>query len=92
MNDRILYIVTYIGLSDNDPDGNGYCEIKAFDTHERAVDTMESMVLAECEEQRDFTPRVERGTDVAIVSWNGGSDSVIIRIHETTVIGLDISN
>ena len=31
-----VYIVSYLGLSDNDEDANGYLELKAFDSREKA--------------------------------------------------------
>lgn len=81
---RKKYVVTYVGLSDSDPDGNGYCEVKiCSERHiaERVAKELEANELDAHDEDID----VKHENGVTVLSWAGGSEKVIISIHEERV-------
>lgn len=83
-----VYVVSYLGLSDNDEDANGYLELKVFDDREKAKAYFDMLVSNEieclCSEQREYT--VHQNEDgLCHFSWSGLSEQVIIKILEETV-------
>lgn len=81
---RKRYVVTYVGLSDSDPDGNGYCEVHVCSERhiaERVAKELEANELDAHDEDID----VKHKNGVTVLSWAGGSEQVIITIHEKLV-------
>lgn len=82
---RMYYVVTYVGLSDSDPDGNGYCEVKICFERHMAERVAKEWADREMEEQKDFAPSMITDKDKRVISWAGGSEKVIIGIHEERI-------
>ena len=83
---RKRYVVTYVGLSDSDPDGNGYCEVKVCSERHIAERVAKEWAQREMDEQKDSAPSMQKSADKFVVSWCSGTERVIIRIHEERVI------
>lgn len=79
-----LFIVTYVGLSD-DEDANGYCEPKPFFSRKKAEDYMRMLRDNELEEQKDYNPIVIEDTPERIVIQWCGYQQLIIRLHEEEI-------
>lgn len=79
-----LFIVTYVGLSD-DEDANGYCEPKPFFSRKKAEDYMRMLRDNELEEQKDYNPTVIEDTPERIVIQWCGYQQLIIRLHEEEI-------
>jgi hypothetical protein len=82
---RWRYVVTYVSLSDSEPDANGYCEAKICSERHIAERVAKEWADTEMEEQKDFAPSMKIDGDKRIISWSGGSEKVIIGIHEERV-------
>lgn len=80
---RKQYVVTYVGLSDSDPDGNGYCEVEVCSERHIAERIAKEWAENEMEEQKGFKPTMEQNGDVRVISWT--ECQVIITIHEKLV-------
>lgn len=80
---RDKYVVTYVALSDNEPDGNGYCEVKICSERNVAERVLKDWLAAEVAEHDDV--HVTNDNDKSIISWAGGAESVIISIHKKRV-------
>lgn len=80
-----VFVLAYVGLS-TDPDGNGYCEIDVFDSHDKAVAKMGQCLINELEEQKDYQPRVEHtGEDEVSIWWCGDNEGVKMKIFRKHV-------
>lgn len=80
-----IFILSYIGLSDSDPDGNGYNEVKAFRNYQDARERMQLYIKSELEqiEEMGYEPNVlEDEEDFYHVTWAQDTEQVIIRIQE----------
>ena len=82
---RKRYVVTYVGLSDGDPDGNGYCEVEVCSERHIAERVAQEWAQQEMDEHKDSAPSMQKSADKFVVSWCAGTESVIIRIHEERV-------
>jgi len=80
---RKRYVVTYVGLTDDDAFGNGYCEVEVCSERHIAERIAKEWEENEMEVQKDSKPTMEQNGDVRVISWAGCQ--VIITIHEKLV-------
>lgn len=83
-----LYIVTYVGLSDNDDEANGYSEVKAYNSLDKAKAKLKRYKNCEINDIKDRGDEYEILTDTDMecrISWGGGSEQVRILIHEVAL-------
>lgn len=89
MAKRKLFLVTYIGLSDSEPDANGYCETFLYVNHFEALAKMNSLAENEMQEH-DSDLSVKTEDNKRVLSWAGGTESVIITVKEIEVEREDV--
>lgn len=80
---RKRYVVTYVGLTDDDAFGNGYCEVEVCSERHIAERIAKEWSENEMEVQKDSKPTMEQNGDVRVISW--AECQVIITIHEKLV-------
>lgn len=79
---RHCYVVTYVGLSDSDADANGYCAAIVYANRKIAEDKVMQLIEEELNtHDEDINVRRENGK--IVISWAGGTERVLISIHET---------
>lgn len=81
---RPLYIVTYVGLSDDNPDANGYTKVYRYYNYTDAVKARERMAEEEMQTQHEagFEPRLVRESEAKWrVLWCGDCQQVILQLH-----------
>ena len=83
---RKRYVVTYVGLSDSDPDGNGHCEVKICSDRIVANRVVAQWISDELAAHDNAYHVYGDNPDTSYVIWAGGTERVIIRIHEERVI------
>lgn len=85
MKTKDLWVVTYVGLSEEDSDANGYTEVKVFDNINDAKSKLQEWRNAEIEnlvdEERDYEILVDEKFEVRI-GWCGQSEQVRILVHK----------
>lgn len=74
------FIVSYVGLSDSEQEADGFCETFACATKTIAEEKALALYNEEVEMHEDSKQSIV--DDKYIVEWAGGSEKVIIRIHE----------
>lgn len=81
-----LFIVTYVGMSDNEYDANGYCEVKPFFSKKKAEEYMQELVSNELESQKEFKPEiVENEPNHIRIEWSGGYEQLRVELHEKEI-------
>lgn len=78
---RKIYVVTFVQLSDEEPDDNGYCKVKVCAERHIAERVLKEWLADEITEHDE--PKVFNSDGKSIISWNCGLQKVIISIHET---------
>lgn len=80
---KAYYVVSYVGLSDNEQDADGYNQTKLFNEIESAENYVDKLCEQEMETQKDSNPKHSVDDDGKhIISWAGDSEKVIIEIHK----------
>lgn len=81
-----IFIVTYVGLSADEADANGYCEAKAFAKYEDAKAYFEELISNEMECQKEFDPVIETHRErEASLTWSGFGQGLKLKIHESNL-------
>lgn len=76
-----MYIVAYVGLSDNEQEANGFNETKLFQSKELADKHAKELVEREVAEHDDTSWKIDEDGRY-IIMWAGGFEKVIIEVHE----------
>lgn len=86
IDQREIYIVSYVGLSDDDCSADGYCEVKPFYDIDKAREYMRTLAENELEEQKDFHPEtVVSEKNLIAIEWSGGSQRLHIELHKKKI-------
>ena len=90
MEKDTAFAVIYTGLSDSDPDGNGYTDVELFWDIDKARERMQQLISNEkefCKEEgRTYNILdYDENEDFYHMEWYGGSEQVIIQIRELKI-------
>jgi hypothetical protein len=87
-DEKKMYCVTYVGLSDSEYDANGYSEVALYDTMDAAKAKLKAWRDNEIEElkeqERDYDV-LEDEDDECRISWCGHGEQVRIEVHEVVM-------
>ena len=82
---EVVYVVSYVGLSDSEYDANGYCENAVYDTIDAAKAKLQSWKENEIQnlqdEGREYELLKDEDDEVRI-GWCGYSEQVRLEIHK----------
>lgn len=86
--EKKMYAVTYVGLSKDEYDANGFCDVKVFTTFGKAAEYKQELIDRETEECLEkgiaWTVGINEDDEFRM-EWAGGDEQLRIEIHAVDV-------